>query len=86
MDMIHNPPSTGPTQSQLVDALGCIKELQERLSQVEWERDDRLRELETHVAASEMEVARARLEADSMRWIPFSLLFLLYLLSVSSFC
>ena len=86
MDMIHTPPATGPTQSQLDDALGHADELQERLSQVERERDDRFRELETRVAASEMEAPRACLEADSMRRVPFSLPFLrLYLLSVSSF-
>ena len=79
MDMIHTPPSTRPMQSQLDDALRRADELQERLSQVEWERDDRFRELETRVAASEMETARARLEADSMRRVPFSLPFLLHL-------
>ena len=87
MDIIHTPPATGPTQSQLDDdALGRTDELQECLSQVERERGDRFRELETRMAASVMEVARAHLEANSMRRVPFSLLFLrLYLLSVSSF-
>ena len=33
--MIHTPPATGPTQSQLDDALGRAEELQERLSQLE---------------------------------------------------
>ena len=84
MDMIHTPPATGPTQSQLDDALGRAEELQECLSQVERERESWIKELEARVAASEMEAARARLEADSMRRVTL-LLFLAYLLLLASF-
>ena len=65
MEMIHTPPATGPTQSQLDDALGHVEELQERLSQLERERESRIQELEARVAASEF-------EADSTRRVtPF---------------
>ena len=46
MEMIHTPPATGPTQSQLDDALGCAEELQEHLSQLEREHESRFRDLE----------------------------------------
>ena len=42
MDLIHTPPATGPTQSQLDDALGRAEELQGRLSQAEWECDNHI--------------------------------------------
>ena len=54
----HTPPATGPTQSQLDDALGRAEELQGRLSQVERECDSRIQELEAHVAASDAAMAR----------------------------
>ena len=74
MDLIHTPPATGPTQSQLDDALGRAEELQGRLSQAERERDNRIQELEACVAISERETTRARLEADSTRRVtPFLL-------------
>ena len=67
MDMIHTPPATGPTQSQLDNALGRVEELQERLSQLERERESRIKELEAHVAA-------AKFEANSTRRVtPFLL-------------
>ena len=74
MDLIHTPPATGPTQSQLDDALGLVEELQGCLSQAERERENRIQELEARVAVSERETARARLEADSTRRVtPFLL-------------
>ena len=41
MDLIHTPPATDPTQSQLDDALGRADKLQECLSQ----RESRIQEL-----------------------------------------
>ena len=77
MDLIHTPPATDPTQSQLDDALGLAEELQGHLSQVERERDSRIqeletryRELETRAVAFEREAAGTRLEADSLRRVP----------------
>ena len=80
MDMIHTPPATGPTQSQLDDALGRAEELQERLSQLERERENHFRDLE-------VELVRARLEADSMRRVILCFVFNTSVVaSLSAFC
>ena len=63
MDLIHTPPATNPTQSQLDDALGHVDELQECLSQCE----SCIQELEARVAASDAVAARAQFEATSLR-------------------
>ena len=63
MEMIHTPPATGPTQSQLDNALGRADELQECLSQ----RESRIQELEARVVASDAAAARAQFEATSLR-------------------
>ena len=49
--------------------------MQEPLNQVEQEHESQINELEARMAASETEATRARLEADSMRQVPFSFLF-----------
>ena len=50
MDLVHTPPATGPTQSQLDGALGHAEELQECLSRLEREHESRVRGLEAEVA------------------------------------
>ena len=60
MEMIHTPLATGPTHSQLDDAHGHAKELQEHLHKLEQEHKGRVRELEA-------EVARAQFKANTMR-------------------
>ena len=82
MDLIHTPPATGPTQSQLDDALGCAEELQGRLNQAEREHDSRVPELEARVAASDAAMARVQFKASSMRRV---LLFCFNTLAVVSF-
>ena len=88
MEMIHTPPATGPTQSQLDDALGRVEELQGHLSQAEREYDSRIWELEARVAASDAAMARVQFEANSTRRVtPFPLehlwLLLAFLLNYS---
>ena len=85
MDLIHTPPATGPTQSQLDDALGRAEELQGRLSQVERECDSRIQELEAHVAASDAAMARVQLEATSLRKVLLLCFNTLIVASLSAF-
>ena len=86
MDLIHTPPATGPTQSQLDDALGRAEELQERLSQLEREHESRIKDLEARVAASDAAVARAQFETTSMRRVLLFCFNTSIVASLSAFC
>ena len=66
--------------------MGRADELQERLSQLERERESRFQELEARVAASDAAMARAQFEATSMRRVLLFCFDVSIVASLSAFC